>query len=53
MKEAKSRNYDKEFRINAAKPYLLNSNSYLTISRELGIPKGTLIPRLGTRRRTE
>ncbi len=42
MSKARNRDYDKEFKINAAKLYLSSGRSYLEISRELGIPKGTV-----------
>jgi transposase-like protein len=42
MNEIKSRSYDKEFKLNAVKLYLASGSSYPKISRELGIPIGTL-----------
>ena len=35
--------YDKEFKLNAVKLYLARGSSYQKISRELGIPVGTLV----------
>ena len=42
MREIKTRMYDKEFKLNAVKLYLSSGRSYLEISEELGIPKGTI-----------
>lgn len=36
------RKYDEEFKINAAKLYLEGGRSYPQLSRELGVPAGTL-----------
>lgn len=51
MKEAKSRSYDKDFKLNATKLYQSSGKSYLVFSREQGISKGTLISGLGARRK--
>jgi len=42
MREIKPKNYDKEFKLNVVKLYLGSGRSYLEISKELGIPKGTV-----------
>jgi transposase-like protein len=38
-----SRSYDKEFKLNAVKLYLASGKAYHEISKELGIPTGTLV----------
>jgi transposase len=38
----RTRSYDKEFKINAAKLYLEGSRSYKQVGDELGIPESTL-----------
>ena len=38
-----TRGYDKEFKINAVKLYLSSGKKYHEISKELGIPMGTLV----------
>jgi transposase-like protein len=43
MKERKVRVYDKEFKLNAINLYLTRGGSYEEMSRELGIPVGTLV----------
>ena len=42
MRKTETRSYDKEFKLNAVKLYLGSGRSYLEISEELGIPKGTV-----------
>ena len=39
----KIRSYDREFKLNAVKLYLGGNGSYSKISRELGVPAGTLV----------
>jgi len=43
MKERKVRVYDKEFKLNAIQLYLTSGRNYLQVSREIGIPVGTLV----------
>ena len=43
MKERKVRVYDKEFKLNAIQLYLTSGHNYLQVSREIGIPVGTLV----------
>jgi transposase-like protein len=43
MSQRKLRTYDKEFKLNAIKLYLESGRSYKQISNELGIPNGTLV----------
>ena len=43
MKARTTRGYDKEFKINAVKLYLASNKKYQEISKELGIPTGTLV----------
>ena len=43
MKLAKTRNYDKEFKLNAVNLHLEKGRTAQQISQELGIPKSTLV----------
>lgn len=43
MNTRTTRGYDKEFKINAVKLYLASGKKYQEISKELGIPMGTLV----------
>lgn len=43
MSSRKIRSYDKEFKLNAVKLYLASGKKYKQISKELGIPIGTLV----------
>lgn len=43
MNERKVRVYDKEFKLNAVQLYLTSGRNYLQVSREIGIPVGTLV----------
>lgn len=42
MSQRKMRNYDKEFKLSAVKLYLGGDRSYRHLSKELGVPEGTL-----------
>ena len=43
MNRKKPRLYDKEFKLNAINLYLSSSRAYGQVSKELGIPTGTLV----------
>jgi transposase-like protein len=43
MNQRRVRTYDKEFKLNAVKLYLSSGRNYGQISKELGIPSGTLV----------
>lgn len=43
MRVRTTRGYDKEFKINAVKLYLISGKKYGEVSKELGIPMGTLV----------
>ena len=48
MKLAKTRNYDKEFKLNAVNLHLEKGRTAKEISQELGIPKSTLVSWIDT-----
>lgn len=43
MSQRTVRVYDKEFKLNAIKLYLTSGRTYKQVSKELGIPGGTLV----------
>ncbi len=43
MNNRKVRVYDKEFKLNAVQLYLTSGRNYPQVSREIGIPVGTLV----------